>query len=103
MNEIKEITPQEVENKLDNNEDIKVIDVREDDEVAQGMIPGARHIKLSDIPQSVDQLPKDESYVMVCRSGRRSMNASEFMKEKGFSNVSNMEGGMLKWDGELVF
>ncbi|MCA1023957.1 rhodanese-like domain-containing protein [Halobacillus litoralis] len=103
MNQIKEVTPQEVENKLEENEEFTIIDVREDEEVAEGMIPGARHIKLGDIPQSVDQLPKDESYVMVCRSGRRSMNASEFMKEKGFSDVSNMEGGMLKWNGELVF
>ncbi|WP_226580081.1 rhodanese-like domain-containing protein [Halobacillus litoralis] len=103
MSYIKEITPQEVEQKIEKNEDITVIDVREDEEVAQGMVPTAKHIRLGDIPQAIDDLPKDQQYVMICRSGRRSMNAAEFMSEKGFANVVNMEGGMLKWNGELVF
>ncbi|QAS53886.1 rhodanese-like domain-containing protein [Halobacillus litoralis] len=103
MSHIEEITPQEVEKRIGRKEDFTVIDVREDDEVAQGMVPTAKHIRLSDVPQSVDQLPKDKEYVMICRSGRRSMNAAEFMNENGFSNVKNMEGGMLGWNGELVF
>ncbi|SFJ38906.1 Rhodanese-related sulfurtransferase [Halobacillus dabanensis] len=103
MSQIKEITPQQVEEKIKQNEDITVIDVREDEEVAQGMVPNAKHIRLADIPQKVEELPKEQEYVMVCRSGRRSMNAAEFMQGKGFSKVQNMEGGMLKWDGELVF
>lgn len=103
MSEIKEITPQQVEEKIKQNEDITVIDVREDEEVAQGMVPNSKHIRLADIPQKVEELPKDHEYVMVCRSGRRSMNAAEFMQGKGFTKVQNMEGGMLKWDGELVF
>ncbi|MGP4061461.1 rhodanese-like domain-containing protein [Halobacillus sp. H74] len=103
MSRIEEITPQEVEKRIGRKEDFTVIDVREDDEVAQGMVPTAKHIRLSDVPQSVDQLPKDKEYVMICRSGRRSMNAAEFMNENGFSNVKNMEGGMLGWNGELVF
>jgi rhodanese-related sulfurtransferase len=103
MSQIKEITPQQVEEKIKQDEDITIIDVREDEEVAQGMVPNAKHIRLSDIPQNVEELPKGHEYVMVCRSGRRSMNAAEFMQEKGFTNVQNMEGGMLKWDGELVF
>ncbi|CDQ21394.1 Rhodanese-related sulfurtransferase [Halobacillus karajensis] len=103
MSQIKEITPQQVEGKLGNNEDFTIIDVREDEEVAQGMVPTAKHIRLGDLPNKVEELPKAQEYVMVCRSGRRSMNAAEFMIEKGFRNVQNMEGGMLKWDGELVF
>lgn len=103
MSQIKEITPQQVEKKIKEDEDITIIDVREDEEVVQGMVPNAKHIRLGDIPQKVEELPKDQEYVMICRSGRRSMNAAEFMQEKGFTNVQNMEGGMLKWDGELVF
>lgn len=103
MSQIQEVSPQDVENMIENNEKLFVIDVREDEEVAQGMVPTAKHIPLGHIPNEVDKLPKDQSYVMICRSGRRSMNAAEFMKEKGFQDVKNMEGGMLKWNGELVF
>ncbi|MBN9655546.1 rhodanese-like domain-containing protein [Halobacillus litoralis] len=103
MSQIKEITPQQVEEKMNNNDDFTIIDVREDEEVSQGMVPNAKHIRLGDIPEKIEDLPKDQEYVMICRSGRRSMNAAEFMKERGFGNVQNMEGGMLKWQGELVF
>ncbi|WLR45966.1 rhodanese-like domain-containing protein [Halobacillus litoralis] len=103
MSQIKEITPQQVEEKINNNDDFTIIDVREDEEVSQGMVPNAKHIRLGDIPEKIESLPKDQEYVMICRSGRRSMNAAEFMKERGFGNVQNMEGGMLKWQGELVF
>lgn len=103
MSRIEEITPHELEKKIENNNDVYVIDVREDEEVVQGMVPTAKHIPLGNVPNEIEQLPKDKEYVMICRSGRRSMNAAEFMKEKGFSNVMNMKGGMLDWNGELVF
>lgn len=103
MSQIEEISPQKVEEMIESNQKINVIDVREDEEVAEGMVPTAKHIPLGTIPEQIDQLSKDEEYVMICRSGRRSMNAAEFMKEKGFNNVKNMEGGMLNWNGELVF
>ncbi|RWZ54842.1 rhodanese-like domain-containing protein [Halobacillus fulvus] len=103
MNQIEEVTPQQVEEMIEENKDVTLIDVREDEEVAQGMIPTAKHIPLGNVPENVDQLPKDQEYVMICRSGRRSMKAAEYMKDQGFSKVKNMEGGMLEWDGELVF
>ncbi|WP_100013183.1 rhodanese-like domain-containing protein [Lentibacillus sediminis] len=101
MAEIKEVTPKEVENRLEKEEDMEVIDVREDEEVAQGMIENARHIPLGELPDELDSLDKKKDYVMVCRSGRRSMNAAQLMDEQGFK-VSNMAGGMLKWEGEVI-
>ncbi|WP_079478398.1 rhodanese-like domain-containing protein [Halobacillus salinus] len=103
MAHIEEISPKDVERKIEQNDNTFLIDVREDEEVAEGMVPNAKHIPLAKIPNELDNLPKEQEYVMICRSGRRSMNAAEFMKERGFSNVKNMEGGMLNWDGELVF
>lgn len=103
MSQIREITPKEVERRIQQDDNFTIIDVREDEEVSQGMVPNAKHIRLGDIPNSIDELSKEQEYVMICRSGRRSMNAAEFMKEKGFKNVQNMEGGMLDWDGELVY
>ncbi|MBM7554759.1 rhodanese-like domain-containing protein [Thalassobacillus pellis] len=96
---IREYKPEEVQQMLNENKDIKLIDVREDEEVAQGMIPSATHIPLGNIPESADNLDKDLEYIMVCRSGQRSMNAARYLNENGFT-VHNLEGGMLNWDGE---
>lgn len=101
MDHINEITPQELR-ELRKKEDLVVIDVREKEEVAQGMIEDAKHIPLQEIPEALENLDKNKHYVLVCRSGRRSMNAALYMDEQGF-NVSNMVGGMLEWDGEVVF
>lgn len=94
------IDPKQVENKLQQNETLHIIDVREDEEVETGMIPGANHIKLSDIPDRYTELESNVEYIMVCRSGRRSEKAAEFLQDKGIK-VKNMEGGMLKWQGEV--
>jgi rhodanese-related sulfurtransferase len=100
---IKGILPEELEELIENNKDQYVlIDVREDDEVQSGMIEGAKHIPLQEIPQASSELNKDKEYVLICRSGRRSMNACMYMKEQGFK-VTNMTGGMLDWKGEVVF
>lgn len=87
---------------LDTNEDLNVIDVREDDEVAQGMIPGAQHIALGTIPERVNELDKSKSYIIVCRAGSRSAQACSFLEAQGF-DVTNFDGGMMAYDGELEF
>jgi len=54
---------------LDANEDLYIIDVREDDEVAQGMIPGAQHIALGTIPERLGELDATKPYIIVCKAG----------------------------------
>ncbi|MFB9974707.1 rhodanese-like domain-containing protein [Allobacillus sp. SKP2-8] len=83
-----------------NRPDLEIIDVREDDEVAEGIIPGAKHIKLGDIPTRISELTKDKEYVMVCRSGARSNKAGVHLEEQGYK-VKNLQGGMLDWDGDV--
>ncbi|GEL77942.1 rhodanese-like domain-containing protein [Tenuibacillus multivorans] len=99
-NEINEILPEELEKEL-NTSKYEIVDVREDEEVANGMIPGAKHIPLNSIPEHLDEFSKDKEYVMVCRSGRRSYNASLYLDEKGI-NVNNLKGGMLEWEGDVT-
>ncbi|WP_349409188.1 rhodanese-like domain-containing protein [Pseudalkalibacillus sp. SCS-8] len=96
---VKTIEPKKVEEKLANSEKLSIIDVRKDEEVAKGMIPGAAHIPLDEIPERFNEIPKDEEHVMVCRSGGRSGKAAQFLQEKGYS-VLNMSGGMLEWNGQ---
>lgn len=82
MADIKELTPAEVDT-IRENDNIQLIDVREDEEVAQGIIENALHIPLGDIPAAYEKLDKDKEYIMICRSGRRSHNATAFYKSKG--------------------
>lgn len=100
MDTINEITPQEVEKAMQDSNNI-IIDVREDEEVATGMIEDALHIPLKSLPLEISNLDKEKNYILVCRSGRRSINAALFMEEQGFK-VSNMVGGMLDWKGEII-
>lgn len=97
---MKEITANELLTKLNEGEKLNMIDVREDDEVAEGMVPGAQHIPLGDIPERFGELDKGQQYVMICRSGGRSGNACNFLSEQGY-DVVNMTGGMLDWEGEV--
>ncbi|ASK62908.1 rhodanese-like domain-containing protein [Virgibacillus phasianinus] len=102
MDSIQEFTPEELQNLMGKENSIVIIDVREVEEVAQGMIEDAKHIPLQEIPNSIDELSKDKHYVLVCRSGARSMRAATYLDEQGFK-VSNLAGGMLDWDGEVVY
>ncbi|WP_249664130.1 rhodanese-like domain-containing protein, partial [Lysinibacillus sp. D4B1_S16] len=63
-------------------------------------IPGIIHIPLGLLEFRVQDLNKDEPYIIVCRSGACSSRAAEILEGKGF-NVSNMVGGMLSWEGEV--
>ncbi|WP_407269870.1 rhodanese-like domain-containing protein [Radiobacillus sp. PE A8.2] len=97
---MREVNPNEVEELLKNNKDVKILDVREDEEVAQGIIPDAIHIPLGFVDTRFEELDQSKDYIVVCRSGRRSAAACEFLEEQGFK-VSNMTGGMLEWDGPV--
>lgn len=100
MEEIKTITPEELQKKLESGEPVELVDVREDDEVSEGMIPGAKHIKMGDIPYRLDEFDKEKEYIFICRSGRRSENVCKYLNEQGYKTV-NLVGGMLEWKGEV--
>jgi rhodanese-related sulfurtransferase len=74
-----------------------LVDVRNDDEVARGMIGGAKHIPLHLLPIKVDELEGDAPIVFYCHSGIRSAQACAFMVNKGRANLFNLQGGILAW------
>ncbi|TVY06756.1 rhodanese-like domain-containing protein [Paenibacillus cremeus] len=92
------ITPAEIKQRLANGETLDIIDVREDEEVAQGMIPGAKHIPLMQVPERLAEIPQNGETIMVCRSGNRSGRACDFLAAQGLTNIKNMVGGMLEWE-----
>lgn len=97
---MKTILPQEVQAKLETGEVLNIIDVREVDEVKEGHIPGIIHIPLNLLEFKMHDLDKAKSYIMVCRSGGRSGQATAFLESFGY-DVTNMTGGMQEWTGEL--
>lgn len=97
---MKEITTKELALKLTNKKNVSVIDVREDNEVAEGIIPNAKHIPLGQLSERMDEIDKNQAHYMVCRSGGRSGKACDFLTEHGF-DVINMVGGMLAWEDDI--
>nr|WP_106783176.1 rhodanese-like domain-containing protein [Lysinibacillus timonensis] len=97
---MKEITAREVQQRIENGEKLNLIDVREVDEVQAGHIPGITHIPLGLLEFRTHELDKNIPYIMVCRSGGRSGQATQYLQSQGF-DVTNMTGGMLNWEGKV--
>ena len=77
---------------------IRLIDVRTDEEVAEGMIPGAEHIVLDEFdPASLD-LSDGREVVLYCRSSRRSGIAAERLSAYTGETARHLEGGILAWE-----
>ncbi len=74
-----------------------LVDVRNDDEVARGVIAGAVHIPLAMLPAQYEPLTKVDTVVFYCHSGIRSAHAAQFASSKGCKNVYNLVGGVLAW------
>jgi rhodanese-related sulfurtransferase len=92
------ILPHEIRKRLDQGEVLNIIDVREAEEVAASMIPGAKHIPLGDLPIRHSEIPVQDEIILVCRSGGRSSMAYDFLTTQGYKGLKNMTGGMLEWD-----
>lgn len=92
------MTVNELKNKLDNKEDIVLVDVREVHEHEEFNI-GGELIPVGTLPQMIPELNIDpaKEIVVYCRSGNRSMMGQYLLKEAGFSTVYNLEGGMIAW------
>ena len=99
MDQVETITTDELQEKLNAGENLLLVDVREDEEVAEGMIPGAKHIRMSTIPENLDYFDKDAEYIFICRSGNRSGHVCNYLQEQGYK-VRNMVGGMMNWNGD---
>lgn len=104
MNGIQNITPKDLQARLESGEDILVIDVREDWEVEITSIEVAQQIVLHTIPERAEQdIPKDKPIVFICRSGGRSLQAAFFLSQNGWDagKLYNLDGGILRWAQEV--
>jgi rhodanese-related sulfurtransferase len=94
---VKEIEAADLKARLDAGEDIALIDIRSDAEVAQGILPQSEHLAMHLIPLRMHDLPKDKDVVLYCRSGARSYHACNFLGQQGVDNVINLRGGIIAW------
>jgi molybdopterin/thiamine biosynthesis adenylyltransferase/rhodanese-related sulfurtransferase len=92
-----EITPEELKEKLENGEDIILIDVREPVEYEINRIEGSKLIPLSKLPEKVNELDQTREIVLYCKMGGRSARGVQLLRELGFTRVKNLAGGIDAW------
>lgn len=83
---------------------VTLLDVRTNAEIARGIIAGARHIPLDQLPERYTELDANCELVIYCQSGGRSANACAWLSAQGFSRVHNLAGGVIAWlrDGQSL-
>lgn len=97
---IKEITVQELKQKIENKEYFQLIDVREKNEYELVNI-GATLIPLNTILENTDKIAKDKPVIIHCKGGSRSAKAIQILEEKGFTNLYNLKGGIIAYANEI--
>jgi sulfur-carrier protein adenylyltransferase/sulfurtransferase len=80
---------------------VRIIDVREPDELEICRLPGADHIPMRQIPAQVATLPHDRHLLVLCHHGSRSLQVTRFLRAQGFKAVSSIDGGIDAWAGEF--
>lgn len=97
---MKEVTVQELKSMIDNNEEFQLIDVRESFEYEVSNLNGI-NIPLSGVVIESDKISKDIPVIVQCRSGKRSAQAIMLLEQEGYTNLANLQGGILAWRDEI--
>jgi rhodanese-related sulfurtransferase len=97
---VQQISPQELQ-KLSNTTKPTVLDVREEWEYAQAHLPGSVHIPMGQIPARFNELDAAQPVVVICHHGMRSLQVGQFLEKKGFTQVSNLAGGLDAWAEQI--
>jgi molybdopterin/thiamine biosynthesis adenylyltransferase/rhodanese-related sulfurtransferase/molybdopterin converting factor small subunit len=97
---VPEITPRELKARLDQGDDLFILDVREPHEYQICNLQG-HLIPLGELPRRVHELDSSREIVAHCRSGKRSAEAIDFLRKAGFRKIHNLKGGILAWSDEV--
>jgi sulfur-carrier protein adenylyltransferase/sulfurtransferase len=100
---IKNISPDDLKAMLDGGEDVLVVDVRMPWEQDISRVDFSTDIVLDELPQRMNEIPKDKTVVFLCRSGARSMRACQYLAGQGWEEekLLNLEGGILAWARDI--
>ncbi len=94
------IEPREVHNMMQKGAKFLLLDCREPWEYQAARIEGATLIPMRQIPQELDDIPKDQPVVVYCHAGARSFDTASWLKQQGVNAVS-MSGGIDRWSMEI--
>lgn len=99
---MKTITPSELKQKLDNGEQIFILDIRDADKFSVGHIPGSHCIPQREIPDRADEIPRNCRVVICCAYGMKSDQAYIYLNEKkNYRNLMLLEGGIFDYAMEI--
>ena len=96
-----EITPQELRQRQERNEELTLLDVREPWERQAASITPSVHIPMSDVPARVQELDPEQHIVVYCHRGVRSLSVTDWLRKQGYDKVQSMSGGIERWSLEI--
>ncbi|MDT0642490.1 rhodanese-like domain-containing protein [Zunongwangia sp. F363] len=99
-----ELSQEEWREKLEKDKDSFILDVRTEEEVDEGYIPGSKNIDIykgQGFVDEVEKLDKDKNYYIYCRSGKRSAQACNILDQMGYAKTYNLAGGFMNWNGDV--
>ena len=99
---MEEITPSELKKRLDNGDDIQIVDVREDSEVAISRLPNSIHIPMAQVLARMNEIDPNRETVVHCKMGGRSARVIDALQRSGFAGkLLNLKGGIIGWSNEV--
>jgi rhodanese-related sulfurtransferase len=104
MSNIKYINNEQAENLIEKNDELLILDVRSANEFEENRIYNAVNIPVDELEEEIYELEdyKDRPVLVYCKSGKKSSVACNLMEEEGFSNLYNLRGGILDYEGPTL-
>lgn len=97
---IPEITAAEFLQRRAQGDSLTLLDVREDWEMSVASVAGVVHIPMGQVAARMNELDRNQEVIVLCRSGRRSLEVAKFLQQQGFQ-ASNLSGGILAWSRDV--
>ncbi len=82
---------------VENKTDHMLVDVRTKSEYTDGHLPNAINIPLNELDKRMNEIPTDKPIIVVCASGNRSKSGASKLVSAGYTNISNLKGGTMRW------
>jgi adenylyltransferase/sulfurtransferase len=96
-----ETTVEELKRRIDRGEQLFILDVRNPEEFQICRIPGSTLLPLPQLPQRFGELDRGREIIIHCKSGMRSLKATQFLRQQGFDKIKNLKGGILAWADKI--
>jgi rhodanese-related sulfurtransferase len=94
---ISQISALQLQQRIHDQQQLLLLDVREDNEFAYARIQGSLHVPLGQLPEQLEQLDAERDIVVICHHGVRSQQACLFLEQYGYQRLFNLQGGIDAW------